>query len=90
MSLCPSVIAASEDDDNDTGERQNEPCHEIIAIFVLRKFILQTRMRSHPVGLDVRFFVGPFVYFHTSYVRTAQAIAGRLRDKYHNLTSWLK
>ena len=30
-----------------------EPCHEIMALFVLRKLILQTRMRSHPVGLDV-------------------------------------
>ena len=30
-----------------------EPSHEIMALFVLRKLILQTRMRSHPVGLDV-------------------------------------
>ena len=37
--------------------------------------ILQTRMRSHPVWLDL---VGPFVYFHTSFVRTAKALA-RLR-----------
>ena len=44
----------------------NEPAHEIMALFVLRKFILQTHMRSHPVGLDVWFLVGPFVYFHTS------------------------
>ena len=29
---------------------------EIMVLFVLRKLILQTRMRSHPVGLDVRFF----------------------------------
>ena len=27
--------------------------HEIMALFVLRKLILQTCMRSHPVGLDV-------------------------------------
>ena len=33
-----------------------EPTHEILTLFVLRKFILQIRMRSHPVGLDV--FVG--------------------------------
>ena len=55
-------------------------------------------MRSHPVGLDVWFCVGPFVYFHTSCVRTAKALhprslawafAGRLCDKYHNLMSWL-
>ena len=55
-----------------------EPAHEIMARFVLRKLILQTRMRSHPVGLDVWFLVGPFVYFHTSCVRTAKALA-RLR-----------
>ena len=55
-----------------------EPSHEIMALFVLRKFILQTRMRSHPVGLEVWFLVGPFVYFHTSCVRIAKALA-RLR-----------
>ena len=55
-----------------------------------------------PVGLDVSFLVGPFVYFHTSCVRTAKvlarlqmrrlawAFAGRLCNKYHNLVSWLK
>ena len=31
-----------------------EPCHEIMVLFVLRKLILQTLMRSHPVGLHVR------------------------------------
>ena len=46
--------------------------------FVLRKLILQTRMHSHPVGLDVWFLVGHFVYFHTSCERTAKALA-RLR-----------
>ena len=35
-------------------------------------------MRSHPVGLDVWFLVGPFVYSHTSCVRKAKALA-RLR-----------
>ena len=49
-----------------------------MALFVLRKYILQTRMRSHPVGLDVWCLVGPFVYFHTSCVRTAKALT-RLR-----------
>ena len=57
------------------------------------KLILQMRMRSHPVGLDVWFLVGYFVYFRTSCVRTAKALAwafaGRLCDKYHNLMSWL-
>ena len=55
-----------------------EPAHEIMVLFVLRKLILQKRMRSHPVELDVRFLVGPFVYFHTSCVRTAKALV-RLR-----------
>ena len=32
---------------------KNEPAHEIMALFVLRKLILQTHMRSHPLGLDV-------------------------------------
>ena len=54
-----------------------EPAHEIMILFVLRKLILQTRMLSHPVGLDVC-LVGPFVFFHTSCVRTAKALA-RLR-----------
>ena len=57
----------------------NEPEHEIMALFVHRKLILQTRMRSYPVGLDVWFFVRPFVYFHTSCVRTAKALARLLR-----------
>ena len=52
-----------------------EPHHEVIALFLLRKLILQTRMCGHPLGLDVSFFVGPFVYFHTSCVRTAKALA---------------
>ena len=74
-----------------------EPCHEIMALFVLQKLILQTRMRSHPVGLDVWFLVGPFVYFHILCVQTAKALmsrlawafAGSLCDKYQNLMSWL-
>ena len=43
-----------------------EPAHEIMVLFVLRKLILQTRMCSHPVGLDVWFLVGRFICFHTS------------------------
>ena len=35
-------------------------------------------MRNHPVWLDFWFLDGPFVYFHTSCVRTAKAMA-RLR-----------
>ena len=45
-----------------------------MVLFILRKLILQTRMGSHPVGLDVWFLVGPVVYFHTSFVRTAKAL----------------
>ena len=49
-----------------------------MALFILRKLILQSRMCIHPVGLNVWFLVGPVVYFHTSSVRTAKALA-RLR-----------
>ena len=55
-----------------------EPSHEIMALFVLRKLILQTRMHSLPVELDVWFLVVPVVYFYTLCVRTAKALA-RLR-----------
>ena len=51
-----------------------EPCHEIMVLFVLRKLILQTGMRRHPVWLYVWFLVGHFVYFHTSCKRTANAL----------------
>ena len=47
-------------------------------IFVLRNLILQTRTRSHTVGLDVWYFVELFVYFHKLCVRTAKALT-RLR-----------
>ena len=47
-------------------------------IFVLHTLILQTRIPSHPEGLDVWCFVGPFVYFHNLCVWTAKALA-RLR-----------
>ena len=63
-----------------------EPAHVIMVLFVLRKLVLQSHMRSHPVGLDVWFFVRPFVYFHTL---LAWAFAGCLCDKYHNLMSRL-
>ena len=49
-----------------------------LALFVLRKFILQTRMCRHPAGLDVWSLVGPFVYCYTLCVRTSKALA-RLR-----------
>ena len=38
---------------NDTNRKGNEPCLEIVALFVLSKLILQTRMRNHSVRLDV-------------------------------------
>ena len=38
-----------------------EPSYEVMALFVLRKLIFQSRLSSHPVGLDVWFLVGPFV-----------------------------
>ena len=79
-----------------------EPAHEIMALFVLRKLILQTHMRSHPVGLDVWFLVRTLRllrYFmranskgsgETARMRRlAWAFAGHLCDKYHNLMSWL-
>ena len=47
----------------DANQCTSGPCHEIMVRLVLRKRILQTRMRSHPVGLDVLFLVGCFVYF---------------------------
>ena len=61
-----------------SAEKKIEPAHEIMALIVLRKLILQTRMRSDPVVLDVWSLVGPFVYFHSLCVRTAKALA-RLR-----------
>ena len=54
-----------------------EPAHESIVLFVLCKLIPQTCMHSHLVGLHVWFLVGPFVYLHTSCVRTAKALARR-------------
>ena len=63
---------------NSPCKRKNVPCHEIMVLFVLHKLIPQTCMRSHLVGLDVWFLVRLFVFFHTSYERTAKALA-RLR-----------
>ena len=52
---------------------RDEPCHEIMVLFVLRKLILQARMCSHPMGLDVWFLVGPFIYFILPYVMCANS-----------------
>ena len=65
-----------------------EPTHEILALFVLRKFILQIRMRSHPVRLDVWFLAWLFICFHSSWVQTAKALA-RLRGCAGSPESWL-
>ena len=54
---------------------RNEPSREIMVLFVFHKLILQTRMHSHPVGLDVSFLVGAFVYFYASCVQTAKTLA---------------
>ena len=73
----------------------DEPFQEIMVLFVLRKLILQTRMRSHQAGLDVWFLVGLFDYFICSNsegsgeIARTWAFAGPLCDKYHNLMSWL-
>ena len=73
-----------------------------MALFVLYKHLLQTRMRSYQVGLDVWFLAGPFRLLpylmcangegsgETPRMRRlAWAFFGRLCDKYHNLMSWL-
>ena len=39
-----------------------------------RKLILQMRMHSDPVGLDIWFLVRPFVFFNTLCVRIAKAL----------------
>ena len=82
-------------------QRIIEPTHGILALFVLRNFILEMRMCRHPVGLDVWFLVGlrPLPYFmwansegsgETARMRRlAWAFARRLCGKYHNLMSWL-
>ena len=54
-------------------------CRLAFEPFALRKFILQTRMRSHPVVLVVWILVGPFAYFHISCVQIAKALV-RLRE----------
>ena len=67
-----------------------------MALLVLHKLILQSRMRSHAVGLDVWFLVGYFLCTNsegsgeTARMRSlAWAFTGRLCDKYRNLMSWL-
>ena len=79
-----------------------EPAHEIMVLFVLRKFILQTRMRRHPVGARCQIFGRTLRLLRylmcansqcsgeTVWMRSlAWAFAVRLCDKHHNLMSWL-
>ena len=47
-----------------------EPYHEIMALFILCKFILQ----KPSSGARCLILVGPFVYFYTSCVRTVRAL----------------
>ena len=60
-----------------------ESCHEIMALFVFRKLILQTRMRSRPVGGRC------LIFFRLLPCCANSEGSGRLCDKYHNLMSWL-
>ena len=55
----------------------------------LRKLILQMRIRSHPVGLDVMWGNSEGSGETVRMCRLAWAIARRLCDKYYNLMSWL-
>ena len=101
ISCCLSILPGI-DCEKTNWKRRFEPSHEIMFVFILRKLILQTRMRSHPVWLDVWFFFGPFEEcFQTSCERTAKALVlARVRgcaglpelsvvaDKYQNLMSW--
>ena len=88
---------------NISEDKWNEPTHGIMALFFLRKLILQMLMRSHPVGLYVLSFrrtlrLLPYFMCANSegsgetaqMCRLVWAFAGRLCDKYHNLISWLK
>ena len=45
-----------------------------MVLFVLHKFIIQTRMHNHPVRLDVWYLIGPFSYFHTLCLQIAKAL----------------
>ena len=65
------------------------------------KTYLHTCMRSHPMGLHIRFSVRSFFFLYSLCVWTAKilarlqmrslawAFAVRLCDKYHSLMSWL-
>ena len=76
----------------------NEPAYEIMALFVFRKLILQTRQRGKCLIFDRTLPLLPYFMCANSedpgetarMRRLAWAFAGRLCDKYHNLMSWLK
>ena len=79
-----------------------EPSHELMALFILHKLILKTRMHSHPVGLDIYFVWSDPSSNSILHVcssegsgetermrKLTRAFAGRICSKYHNLMSWL-
>ena len=76
--------------------KENGPSQEITVLFVLRKLILQMRMRSHPIDVWIRLL--PYIICANSegsgeiarMRMLAWAFAGRLCHKCHNLMSWLK
>ena len=63
-----------------------------MALLLLCKLTLQTHMCSHPVGLDVWFWLDPLstsILYVCEQWRLWRAFAGHLCYKYHNLMSWL-
>ena len=52
--------------------------------------ILQTLMRSHPMGLDVWFFGQTLRLLPDFMCSNSEGFAGLLCDKYHNLVRWLR
>ena len=79
-----------------------EPALEIMVLFILRNLILQSRIRSHPVGARCLIFgwtLHLLPYFKCANSddsgetarmrRLAWAITGCLCDKYQNLMCWL-
>ena len=72
-----------------------------MVLSVLCKLILQTRMCSHPVGLDVLFFAASIFFMCANsegsgetardvQTRQSHPWVSRLCGKYLNLLSWLK
>ena len=73
-----------------------EPYHEIVAVFVLRKLILQKRMRNHPRGAggggrgSARCLIfGRTLCLFPYLMCACLSLRWRLCNKYHNIISWL-